>query len=380
MSVQYVDDPREGERLGRSLRGQESIALDCEAAGFHRYTDRLSLIQLTAEPGTFLLDPFAFDPAPVLGPPLEDPGVEVVMHGADFDIRLLDRDLGLQIRGLFDTQVAAALLGEESTGLAALLEKHVGVRLSKKHQRADWAKRPLPSDMLEYAADDTRHLPALAGLMKERLRAAGRMEWVLEECALLERIRWEEPEEEDPVVRVKGARDLPPREVAALREALVWRDELARQLDRAPFRVAGDGALVAVVAERPSTPEELTEVKGFPSRLARGREGRDLINRLRAVRELPETDLDPYPRRESTGPGRPPPEVEALANRLKSVRNRRAEELGVDRGTLLPNATLLEIARREPRDAAELVDIPGVRRWQVEVVGEAVLAALDGKR
>ncbi len=152
------------------------------------------------------------------------------MHGADFDLRLLDRDLGIRLGGLFDTQVAAALLGESALGLQALLESRLGVSLSKKYQRADWADRPLKDGMLDYAADDTRYLMRLADLLLEDLRAAGRESWAREECRALEESATApgDDEPEDPVTRVKGARDLSPREVTALREALEWRDAIAR--------------------------------------------------------------------------------------------------------------------------------------------------------
>lgn len=379
MTYVLIDGPDRADELRHSLSTSWRIALDCEAAGFHRYSDRLSLLQLSSTERTFIVDPLAFDPTEVLKGPLEDPEVEVLMHGADYDLRLLDRDLGIRLRGLFDTQVAAAMLGESSIGLAALLEKHLGVSLAKKYQRADWAKRPLPDEMLDYAASDTRHLHELAAILRRELEARGRLHWALEESRALEEVRWEEEEDgEDPVLKVKGARDLPPRDVTALREALAWRDRIARERDRAPFRVAGDPALVAAAQRRPRSLDELSGIKGMNPRLVRDT-GRDLVERLGRVEAMPEGSLEPYPRRERNGPGRPPPEVEALAERLKSARNRRADELGIDRGALVPNAMLLEIARVRPRDEDELRAVPGMRNWQVEAMGDALLAVLEGR-
>lgn len=377
MDVTYIRDADSGTTLRRALDHEDRFALDCEAAGFHRYSDRLSLIQVSADGGTFIVDPLAFDPTELLADAIGDPATRVIMHGADFDVRLLDRDLGIRIRGLFDTQVAAALLGENALGLSSLLEKHLGVRLSKKHQRADWAQRPLPDELVTYAAADTRHLLELADLLEERLREKGRLEWALEESGRLEEVAWDEEDEDaDPVEGVKAARDLPPREVAGLREALEWRDEIAREQDRAPFRVAGDRALLRIVAERPSSPEAMADVKGVSSALAR-EAGADLIRRLERVRSLPDDEIEGYPRRQRTGPGRPPPEVEERADRLRRVRNRRADELGVDRGTLMPNATLLEVARAEPSSPEALERVEGVRKWQIEALGDELLSALE---
>lgn len=377
MPYVHVRDLSEAEGLARDLRASRRFALDCEAAGFHRYSDRLCLLQITTAQATYIVDPLSFDPSELLRAPLEDPEVEIVMHGADFDLRLLDRDLGIQLRGLFDTQVAAAMLGESALGLQALLEGRLTVSLSKKYQRADWAERPLIDGMLDYAADDTRYLLPLADLLVQDLERADRTAWAKEECESLEAsaVASTDDEPEDPVTRVKGARDLSPREVTALREALVWRDRLARERDRATFRIVGDQPLLEAVVTRPLDTRELAEIKGFPKGMARG-EGEELLDRFDKVAQLPDAELIPYPKNHRRGPGRPPPEVEELADRLKAVRNRRAEALGLDRGMLLPNAALIAIAIASPQDLEAMARVEGVRRWQVEAVGPAMLEVL----
>jgi ribonuclease D len=376
MSFVLIDEIDRAGDLIRALEPGTALALDCEAAGFHRYTDRLCLVQITTSAGTdYILDPLAIDVGDLLRGPLEDPAVAVLMHGADYDLRLLDRDLGIRVRGLFDTQAAAALLGEPALGLAALLERHLDVRLAKKYQRADWARRPLPDDMLDYAASDTRHLHELVARLSADLERAGRLEWAYEEFAELEGTRWEDEPGEDPVTRVKGARDLGPREITALREALAWRDEIARTQDRAPFRVAQDQVLMEIAERRPQSVDELAAMKGMNTRLAH-ETGAGLVERLGRISAAGPEQLVGYPRLQRNGPGRPPPEIEEVAERLKRVRNRRAEELGIDRGTLLPNATLIEIARRSPASRGELVEVPGMKRWQVDAVGAELLSVL----
>jgi ribonuclease D len=377
MPYTHIQDERAAEPLRRELSEVRRFALDLEAAGFHRYSDRLCLIQLTTPSGTWILDPLAFDASEMLRLPIEDPEVEVVMHGSDYDLRLLDRDLGIRMAGLFDTQIVAALIGEPGLGLAALLEAHMGVRVSKKYQRADWAQRPLNEDMLDYAASDTRHLMPLADILRERLDASGRADWAEEEFHLLERTatfsdNGTDPEARDLVVRVKGARDLSARQVTALREALEWRDAIARARDRAPFRVVGDQALIDAVARGPGSVRDLADIKGFPTGLAQS-DGAELMERLGRVAGLPDEELLPYPRPRKRGPGRPPPEVEALADRLKGVRNRRASELGLDRSVLPSNAVLLATAVEHPTELEALAAVPGMRRWQVEVMGEELL-------
>ena len=376
MTYDLIDTPPELARAEELLSGVPRISLDCEAAGFHRYSDKLCLVQLSTPDHNLILDPLGCDLSGLLKPILEDPEVQVVMHGADYDIRLLDRDLGVRLRGLFDTQAAASLLGEPSVGLASLLETHLDLTLPKAHQRADWAQRPLPPGMLEYAANDTMHLPALANVLKRALEEKGRESWAREEFSLLEEIRWE-GDNADPVTRVKGARDLTPRELLALREALSWRDEIAREKDRAPFRVAGDQVLLAAVVTRPGSSAALGELKGMSPHLAR-RHGGDLIARLRKTDDIPDAALEAYPRWRGDGAGRPTPEEEAKANRIRDLRTEKAGELGLDRGVLLSNAQISEIVRRAPRTSQELEAIPGVRRWQAKVLGTDVLRVVGG--
>ncbi|MBM4184631.1 MAG: ribonuclease D [Gemmatimonadetes bacterium] len=375
MAHVYLQSPQEAGGLIEDLGRAKRIALDCEAAGFHRYSDRLCLVQLSTERTTYLIDPLAFDPADVLRGPLEDPDLPVVMHGADFDLRLLARDLRIRLRGLFDTQIAAQLLGEEALGLASLLESRFGVKLSKKFQRADWAERPLGEGMLEYAADDTRHLMRLADWLTAELAEARRLAWTKEECRALEAAAGGLPKEEtpeDPVARIKGARHLSPRQLTALREALAWRDEIARAKDRATFRVVAEGPLIEAVAAHPRSVRELLAIKGFPPRLAE-EAGASLVERIERVAQMRDDELRGYPRPERRGGTRITPDVEALAERLKDARNRKADELGLPRGTLLSNATLIEIARAGPRSLDALATVDGMRRWKAEALGEDFL-------
>src|SRR3989442_1487879 len=151
-----------------ALRREPLVAADTEAASFHRYRDRIFLVQLSSPRQTAIIDPLAVRDLAPLGDLLADPQVEKIFHDADYDLRILDRDYGFRARRLCDTRIAAQLAGERAVGLAALLDKYLGVKLSKEHQKADWSRRPLPAAMLEYAAADTRHLPALREALQAR--------------------------------------------------------------------------------------------------------------------------------------------------------------------------------------------------------------------
>src|SRR2546425_8453921 len=246
-----------------ALRREPLVAADTEAASFHRYRDRIFLVQLSSPRQTAIIDPLAVHDLAPVGELLADPQVEKIFHDADYDLRILDRDYGFHARRLCDTRIAAQLAGERAVGLAALLDKHLGVKLSKEHQKADWSRRPLPPAMLEYAAADTRHLPALREALRARLVALGRLAWAEEEFARLEALRWTgSGDGADAYLRVKGAKALAPRQLATLRELYRWREEVGARADTATFRIIGDDALLAGSQALPETHEALGRVAG----------------------------------------------------------------------------------------------------------------------
>ena len=373
--MSYISTP---EALGEAVaafRREPLIAADTEAASFHRYRDRIFLIQLSSPSRTAIIDPLAIADLTPVGELLADAAVEKVFHDADYDLRILDRDYGFRARRLFDTRIAAQLAGEPAVGLAALLEKYVGVKLAKEHQKADWSRRPLPPAMLAYAAADTQHLPALRETLRAHLTELGRLPWAEEECRRLEELRWTgAPDGADGFLRVKGAKALEPRHLAALRELYRWRENFAADKDQATFRIIGNDALLAVARALPRTPDELGRVAQLPRSLA-ARHGAALLEGVRRALALSEADL---PRIERAV--RPPrdPSVDARVERLKTARNRVAKELGLDPGVLCGRSTLEAVARALPlpNDRAGLAQIGELRRWQIEALGDALLAAL----
>jgi ribonuclease D len=232
--------------------------------------------------------------------------------------------------------------------------------------------------MREYAAQDTLHLGTLQEQLIQELEAAGRVAWAEEEFRELEKVRFEEGGDVDPVSGVRAARALEPREVDRLREALLWRDRIAEAQDRALFRVASDAALVEVAQRSPSTVRELEEIQGVGVSLAR-RHGEELLLRLREVNRLGAQEVHGYPRARPgrNGSGRrPSPDVEARLGRLKAIRNRCASDLGIAKGTLLPNSVLQILAETPPPTQSALAGVPGVRSWQAALLAEELMKAM----
>jgi len=369
----YIEHPDQLGEVVASLRGEPLVAVDTEAASFHKYRDRIYLVQLSTPTRTLIVDPLPLGNLSPLGELLADAGVEKVFHDADYDLRILDRDYRFRATHLFDTRIAAQLAGEQAIGLAALLEKYLGVKLSKEHQKADWSRRPLPPDMLAYAASDTKHLPELREKLRARLNEMGRLSWVEEECRRLEGLRWTGPADAaEGYLRIKGSKALAGRQLAALRELYLWRENLAARQDKAPFRIVGNDVLLAVSRSLPRTQPALSATPGVPPSLA-ARYGTMLLEGVTRALDLDESAL-PHVERAARLPR--DPNFEVRVERLKAFRNRIAAELGIDPGVLCGRGTLEAVARAQPRDRGELASVGELRTWQVELLGEGFLTAL----
>lgn len=368
-----VADAGDLARLARQWKREPILAVDTEAASFHRFLNRIYLIQVSNRESTWIVDPVAVEDLAPFGEILASPKVEVVFHDADYDLRLFDHQYGFQVRNLFDTRAAAELLNEPGLSLAALLERYFDVRMDKRFQRADWSNRPLSPEMLAYAAADTSHLVGLRDLLAGRLEEAGRLEWAREEFTYLEQVRWTTDDDREPAwLRLKGAKALKPRQLAILREVHGWRVALATKLDRAEFRILGNEALLAIATSAPATIEDLGAIKGVGKDTLQ-RRGKALLAAVRRAEKLAEGDLPRIPR--------PPrrqrePEIESRIARLKAARSGAAERLGLATGVICPNSVIEAIARQNPADLRGLAEVAGMRQWQVKAFGADLLEAI----
>lgn len=374
MQFVYIDHPAALDDAVAELSREPILGVDTEAAGFHRYHDRITLVQVSSPARNFVIDPIAVPGIEALGPVLAGKETEKIFHDADFDLRILHRDLGFVVHRLFDTQIAAAFLGDRALGLAAVVEKYLGVSLPKAYQRADWAERPLPQAMLEYAAMDTAYLPPLRDRLLDELQRVGREHWAREEFERRESTRWEPTENADAFLRVKGARDLSPRGLAILREIYAWRERTGEERDQATFRILPNQSMIEIALRAPVKRRDLEAIPGMSTRLLE-RRGKDILAAVERALALPEAELPKFPpaRRWERDPA-----AEERAERLRAARNQSAEELGLDPGFLISRAVLDDIARRVPESEEALAAIPEVRSWQIEALGPRLLAALHG--
>jgi ribonuclease D len=361
--------PRLAAVVESALR-QPRVAVDLESNGFFRYPERVCLVQLATQDAVHIIDPLSVDDPAPLGRLLADPSVGKIFHSADYDIRSLDRDWGFHVRGLFDTSIAAAFVGSEKLGLAAVLKEYLDVEVSKEKrlQRADWSKRPLTDEMLRYAAQDVLHLGRFKATLDARLAKLGRTAWVREEIDRLARVRHNPPDVEWGFLSVKGSRTLDERGLAVLRSLHSFRENEALMLDRPPFKVFSDSVIVELAADPHC---DIARVKGI------GRYGRGpaAAGVRRAIREGLSALPVRRPRTPRSGSDRlSPKERTKVRERLRLLKGWRAEQaskLRLDPPLVWPAVSLERLASRPDSLPVEL-DCEDVRHWQKREFGDSL--------
>jgi ribonuclease D len=360
------------ESLAQRISKEPLLACDLEADSLHHYQERVCLIQLSTPRESVLIDPLAFSGLASLAPVLADPQMRKIFHGADYDMRSLHRDFGIEVCNLFDTMVACQFLGEKEVGLAAVLKKRFGVELNKKYQKADWSKRPLASEMIAYAMEDTSLLIELYRQLKGELRAKGRLSWVEEECELLSRVRTVSRSDEPFVLRFKGAAGMEGRSLAILEELLRFRDEKAGQRDVPAFKIMGNDTLRELAVKSPCKSAELLNIAGLTPKLVE-RYGQGILDAVAKGLSWPADKLPVLPRFQR--PVRDRHQEERL-KRLKLWREARSREVGIDAGILANNALLEVLVEMDLKKDGGADALGPMKRWQRELFGAELIELL----
>ncbi|HMV70152.1 MAG TPA: HRDC domain-containing protein, partial [Myxococcota bacterium] len=356
------------------------LGVDTESDSMYHYQEKVCLLQLTDAHGDVIVDPLKVRDLSALAPVFADRSVVKVFHGSDYDVVSLKRDFGFEFHNLFDTLIAAQLLGLDRLGLADLIGRYFGIDLDKKYQRHDWSLRPLLEDHIDYARGDTHWLPALREILLHHLRKLDRVEHHEEECVLLESREWQRRTfDPNGWTRVKGCSGLDETGKRILRRLYQYRDEQARSLDRPSYKVLADALLIEIAERRPRTHAALEAL--FPNMRAMRRRHDDNIleavllgmsdpDPAVAVREEPADDDE-----EPKGPARLTGRVaERVYEVLKEWRNGLVSRSPLHNTfSVANNSTLKNIARARPYDLDELAAVPEVRRWQVRDHGRTIL-------
>lgn len=367
----YIDNQAGLDALTRIAEQSGRIALDTEANSLHNYYERVCLLQVSIGDEHFIVDPLSDVDTSAFLDVLKQK--VLILHGADYDLRLLRQTFGLIPKGnVFDTMLAAQLLGFERFGYAALIEHFFGVKLSKSGQKSNWAKRPLTEAQLRYAADDTRYLGGLADLLLDELEDQGRTDWHLEWCAkVVASTRQDNARNNDEAWRIRGLGGLGRRELAFLREVWSWRDKEARKSDRPPFKIIGNQQLTDLAvwaSENAGAP--LSDGPRLP-RHCEGRRLRALEQSIRRADCLPRAEWPEKRRRRESSVVRAP----ESKNRLEALRAECVEvasELGIPASVLAPKAMLAAIAREGAMTRAEIKECCGMMDWQMSLLEDRI--------
>ncbi len=347
----------------------ETVSVDTEADSLHHYAEKVCLLQLAVGGRAFIADPLALGEATkTILRALKDR--LLLLHGADYDLRLLHRGFGFRATRIFDTMIAAQLLGEKEVGLAALLASRLGVRLDKTHQRADWSLRPLGPELLAYAAADVLYLEELAFKLRSDLEKVSRLSWHEEECArLLAQPMTAKGFDPETSWRIKGTNSLSNKERAFARALWFARDARARSLDRPAFRVFTNEKLLDACRGAAKGERSLEKLFGlkrpFPESTAAL-----VVQALEMASKVPPGEW-PAPRRENETT-ETEPALKAEIERLKARRDLLARQTGLDPGVVASRAVLSSVARLtlrgDTRDAGEIARETGASSWRVKLL------------
>ncbi len=373
----WVATPAALEEMRRQLERQVVIAVDTESDSLYSYFEKVCLLQFSTREQDYVVDPLVLPEVRELGLLFEDARVEKVFHAAEYDILCLKRDYGFAFNNLFDTMIAARILGWKNVGLGSILQERFEITLNKKMQRADWGHRPLTPEQIAYAREDTHYLLALRDLQVAELERLGRLNEAREEFARLTRVE-PTPRHFDPDAywNIPGARDLDSTDLGILRELFRWRDAQARREDRPPFKVLSDSTLLRVSQSRAHSLRELARTGGV-SDFVLQRYGAALVRSIEHGRAEPQTA---WPRPQTRGEAPLDNPARNRLGKLKEWRKARAETRGVAPDVIVSNDVLFAAARKNPRTLDSLIEATQLGPWKAREYGPEILAVLQGRK
>lgn len=373
MVYQFVTTDKELSQVCIELEPCEIIGVDLEADSMHCFLEKICLIQIAGPNQAWLVDPFLINDFSPFSQILENPGIVKVFHGSDFDVRSLDRELSVEIENLFDTEIACRFLNIKARGLGALLKSFFNIDVDKKYQKVDWSKRPLKEEMIAYSVGDVATLVALHDLLKERLEKIGRLAWAQEEFDLQARVKYESNHIRPLFRRFKGAGKLDNRSLALLEHLLEVRLSQAEKKDLPPFKIMSNQSIMTMVQRRPASIDAVLKHRAL-SRKQAGMYGQLCVTAIETALALPHRELPSYPK---TRMPRKSSRVLGRIDALKKMREAASRSLGMEPGFLINNNMIAAVAAGKPTTPDDLLQIPGMRHWQVEALGEQIIKTLS---
>ena len=366
--VEIVYQTAQLESAVKAICNSQAIAVDTESNSYDYYPEQMCLIQIATGSKIYLVDTIILNEIPSLKDVLENTSIVKVLHGADYDIRTLDRHYAFHIRNLYDTNIAAIFAGLPGVGLSALINDLLGMTIVKSQQlqRSHWGQRPLSTEALEYAATDVRHLLAIKQILDQKLHKLGRTEWVAEECVRLEVVRYQKPNPDTAYLSVKGAQDLDGRSLAILRSLFVFREKEAQLQHRPLYYIIPDALLVSMSTNPPAN---LFGVPGL-RQIGQQRFRTGLKQALREGLDAPLINRPVVDQRESVNPK----QFQRLRH-LKGWRESKGAALSLAPSILWPKSSLERLAKAPDTLNIELTSAD-VLNWQRDLLGADLSAYL----
>ena len=372
MEFKMIDSRNELENVVKIMETEKTVGVDLEADSMYHFKEKVCLVQMAAPSINVVIDPLAVKDLSALKPLFKRNDICKIFHGADYDIRSLYRDFRITIDNLFDTELASRFLGFPETGLEAVVKKKFDVTLDKKFQRKDWSRRPLPPDMIAYAAEDVRYLLPLAESLKSELDEKNRLVWVYEECRQLSKVRPIGTNNQPLYLNFKGAGKLDSRSLAVLEALLGFRRRIARRKDKPLFKIFSNRSLFELAGKKPLTLKQL-EKTGVLSAKQISMYGRGLLTVMQDAMKLSEDELPLYPRKKTRRVSL------AAAGRVKALRKWRDEQvqkLSIDPALICSRALINTIAVQRPLKLSELAAIKEMKNWQRKEFGRDIVRVM----
>jgi ribonuclease D len=374
MQINYeiIDTPAKLKHIVQRLETAKTVAVDLEADSMYHYREKVCLLQISTKRQNALIDPLAVKDLSRLAPLFSDNSVKKIFHGADYDIRSLHRDFNLEINNLFDTQLASMFLGCRQTGLSAVVKKRFNIILEKKFQKKDWSIRPLPENMMRYAASDTIHLIPLAEILIQELQKHERLDWVVEECQYLSQVRYPPVNNNPLFIKFKGAGRLDSLRLNILEALLQLRDRIAAGKDRPVFKVFNNHALMEIAYTQPTSVSQLVKMNVISSRQI-NMYANAIIKDVKSAMQTPPNQRPSFPFRK-----KPPisQRVHQRIDALKMWRNLKAQHLDLDPGLICNKSLMTAIAKTKIRTPEDLHTIDFMHKWRVQAFGDEIAGIL----
>lgn len=367
-----IESLRELKDAIKNIETEKRIGFDLEADSMYHFSEKVCLLQVASKNTAFVIDTVKFRDLSLLKPLFLHKDIVKVFHGADYDVRSLFRDFGIEIKNLFDTELASRFLGIRETGLEAVLSARFNVKLEKKYQKKDWSERPLSADMLNYALNDVRHLISLSEILEKELNDTGRLSWVKEECEILCTVRPPEDNGDPLFLKFKGAGKLKPETLAVLEALLCFRKKEAQKKDRPLFKIMGSASILKLAETRPDSLKKIMDTEVLSQRQV-DMYGKDLIGIISRAVKMPRNMLPVYPRKKT------PNISEAASKRIDTIkrwRDKKAIKLNMDPGLLLNKSLINSIGIKNPVTAVDLETISDMKNWQKIEFGEEIVRTI----